>query len=69
MTTADRFLKFAAECEAMAKYSPSRENRAVWNGLAQRWVRCAQLLDQQESRDHDRRSVRRESKGLHGSAL
>ena len=38
MHTSDRFLKFAAECQVMAKFSPSSENRAVWRGLAQRWI-------------------------------
>jgi hypothetical protein len=42
----DRFLRFAAECEVMAKVTRSRENKAVWNGLAQRWLRCAEMMDQ-----------------------
>ena len=42
-----RFLRFAAECEVMAKFSPSPESRAVWSTLAQRWIRCAKLIDQQ----------------------
>jgi hypothetical protein len=45
MHTADRFLKFAAECKLMAKSTRSTENRAVWNGLAQRWLRCVELLE------------------------
>ena len=45
MNTSDRFLKFAAECQVMAKFSPSSENKAVWRGLAQRWIRCAELMD------------------------
>jgi hypothetical protein len=46
MGASDRFLRFAAECEVMAKFSRSPENRAVWRGLAQRWVRCAELMAQ-----------------------
>ena len=45
MHTTDRFLRFAAECEVMAKFTRSPENKAVWNGLAQRWLRCAELMD------------------------
>jgi hypothetical protein len=48
MNTSDRFLRFAAECEVMAKFSRSPENRAVWSGLAERWIRCAKLMDHQE---------------------
>jgi len=59
MITPERFLKFAAECESMAKFSPSRENKAVWNGLAQRWVRCAELMNHQDLSDHRRSLVKR----------
>jgi hypothetical protein len=62
MNTSDRFLRFAAECEVMAKISLSPENRAVWSGLAQRWIRCAELMDHQDSNDHSRRSVKRHPK-------
>ena len=47
MDTTDQFLRFAAECEVMAKFTRSAENKAVWNGLAQRWVRCAELMDRE----------------------
>jgi hypothetical protein len=32
MNTSDRFVRFAAECEVMAKFTP--ENRAVWTQRA-----------------------------------
>ena len=62
MNTSDRFLKFAAECQVMAKFSPSSENRAVWRGLAQRWIRCAELMEHQDSEDGSRRSLKRHLK-------
>lgn len=49
MHATDRFLRFAAECESMAKFTRNPENKAVWNGLAQRWLRCAELLDREQS--------------------
>lgn len=49
MDAMDRFLRFAAECEGMAKVTRNRENKAVWNGLAQRWLRCAQMMGQSHS--------------------
>lgn len=52
MHTTDRFLRFAAECEVMAKFTRSPENKAVWNGLAQRWLRCAELMDQEHASVH-----------------
>jgi hypothetical protein len=65
MNTSDRFLKFAAECQVMAKFSPSSENRAVWRGLAQRWIRCAELMDHQDSEEDSRRSLNRHLKAVH----
>ena len=48
MNTSERFLKFAAECEVMAKGAPNRGNRAAWRSIAQRWIRCAELIERQE---------------------
>lgn len=45
----DRFLRFAAECEVMAKVTRNPQDKAVWNGLAQRWLRCAELMDQEHA--------------------
>ena len=64
MNAADRFLRFAAECEVMAKFSRSPENRMVWSGLAQRWQRCAELVDRQYSNDHAS-SLKRHLKAVH----
>jgi hypothetical protein len=49
MHVADRFLKFASECQVMAQSAPQRENKRVWNGLAERWLRCAKLIEQLET--------------------
>jgi hypothetical protein len=64
MNTSDRFLRFAAECEVMAKFSRSPEKKAVWSGLAQRWQRCAELLEHQYSKDRTR-SVKHHSRQMH----
>jgi hypothetical protein len=45
MDPSERFLRFAAECERMAKFTHSRENKVVWTRMAERWVRCARLYD------------------------
>lgn len=59
MITSDRFLRFAAECEAMAKFTHSRESRATWNQIAQRWLRCAELMDKNDSNSrHGRKEAR-----------
>jgi hypothetical protein len=45
MDPSERFLRFAAECELMAKFTHSRENKVVWTRMAERWVRCARLYE------------------------
>ncbi len=48
MNASDRFLRFAAECEVMAKFTHSQENRIVWSQMAQRWRRCAELMAERQ---------------------
>lgn len=52
MDTTDQFLRFAAECEVMARFTRSPQNKAIWNGLAQRWLRCAELMDRDRASAH-----------------
>jgi hypothetical protein len=52
MLLSDRFVRFAAECEVMAQRCPDPENRVVWRKLAARWIRCAQLTDQESQRNN-----------------
>jgi len=40
----DEFLKHAAECERMAKLARRSEDRATWQQMAQRWLRCAETF-------------------------
>lgn len=67
MDATDRFLRFAAECEVMAKFSRSPENRAVWSGMAQRWIRCAELMDRQDSDAHGGVAAKRRHRAAYGS--
>jgi hypothetical protein len=64
MDTTDKFLRFASECEAMAKISPSRENKVLWNGLAQRWLRCAQLTEKLDNDLHSFGQKRRQGRSM-----
>ena len=52
MSASERFLKFAAECELMAKFTPSPENKVTWHRMAERWVRCAEVYERQDSLAH-----------------
>lgn len=45
----DEFLKHAAECDVMAKFTRDAQSRATWRGMAERWRRCAELAKRQSS--------------------
>ncbi len=45
MNPSEKFLRFAAECEAMTKFARSPESKATWARLAARWIRCAELTE------------------------
>ena len=62
MDASERFLRFAAECELMAKFTPSRENKTVWHRLAERWIQCAELIERQNSLAQDARSMKHRGK-------
>jgi len=49
MDASERFLRFAAEYELMAKVTRDPENKTVWRKIAQRWIRCAELVEEQNS--------------------
>jgi hypothetical protein len=69
MDASERFLRFAAECELMAELTPSAENELTGHRMAERWIRCADLMEQQSSVAHTagamKRRRRTDPSGLH----
>jgi len=43
MVPSEEFLRHAAECKHMAKFSDNPRDRAFWIRMAERWNRCAEL--------------------------
>ena len=62
MDASERFLRFAAECELMAKGSRDPKNKTVWRGIAERWTRCAELIERQNSLAQNARSMKHRGK-------
>jgi hypothetical protein len=54
MNPSEKFLRFAAECEAMVKLARTRESKDIWRGLAARWVGYADLIERQSATARDR---------------
>jgi hypothetical protein len=59
MDASERFLRFAAECELMAELTPSAENELTWHRMAERWIRCAELMEQRSSATHTAGAMKR----------
>jgi len=51
-----RLRRFAAECGAMANGTRDPRDKQVWKGLAERWLRCAALIERDESDVRARRN-------------
>ena len=65
MNTSEKFLRFAAECEFMARFTHNPENKTVWSDMAERWLRCAELFDRQSSSAHCDSSTKRRREPAH----
>jgi hypothetical protein len=48
MDTPAQFSKYAVDCETMAKMSRDPETKAVWKRMADRWILCAKLAEDQD---------------------
>jgi hypothetical protein len=68
MNPSEKFLRFAAECELMAKFTRNPENKTVWTRMAERWLRCAQLYDQEASAARTAMSTKRHRAPTHSWA-
>jgi len=49
MDPSEKFLRFAAECQHMARFTRTPENKTIWNSMAERWIKCAELIKRQSS--------------------
>jgi hypothetical protein len=67
MNPSEKFLRFAAECEAMVTLARTRESKNTWRGLAARWIRYAELVERQSATAHDDRIAKRHQKPERGS--
>jgi hypothetical protein len=48
MDTAAEFWKHAINCNRMAKLSNDPETKGIWRWMAQRWLLCAKLTEEDE---------------------
>jgi hypothetical protein len=68
MNASEKFVRFAAECERMAKFTHTAENKAAWIRMAERWLRCAELYDRETSAAHHANLAKRHRTPAHSWA-
>jgi hypothetical protein len=48
MDTPAEFRKYATNCKKMSKVSEDPEVKALWHRMAERWLLCAKLAEEDE---------------------
>jgi hypothetical protein len=59
MHPTDEFLRHAAECEQMAKFTRDPESMATWSRMAGRWRRCAEKFTSESLAAHQAMAAKR----------
>ena len=49
MNPAEEFLRHAADCQQMAKFTRDPASRATWQRMAERWRHCAEVFQKESS--------------------
>lgn len=49
MNPAEEFLRHAADCQQMAKFTRDPASRATWQRMAERWRHCAEVFRKESS--------------------
>jgi hypothetical protein len=49
MNPSEEFLKHAADCERMAKFTRDPASKVTWSRMAERWLRCAEVFKNQSA--------------------
>jgi hypothetical protein len=45
----DEFLRHAADCQQMARFTRDPASKATWSRMAERWRHCAEVFQSQRS--------------------
>ena len=49
MNPSEEFLRHAADCQRMAKFTRDPASKATWSRMAERWQHCAEVFDRQRA--------------------
>jgi hypothetical protein len=65
MNPSEEFLRHAADCEQMAKFTRDPASRATWIRMAERWLQCAETFKVQSSAAQPAKRHRRPAANTH----
>ena len=49
MNPPEEFLRHAADCQRMAKFTRDPTSKQTWSRMAERWLRCAEVFKSQSA--------------------
>ena len=49
MNPSEEFLRHAADCQQMAKFTRDPTSKETWSRMAERWIRCAEVFKSQRA--------------------
>ena len=52
MNPSEEFLRHAADCQQMAKFTRDPASRETWNRMAERWLHCAERFNNESAALH-----------------
>jgi hypothetical protein len=61
MNPSEEFLRHAADCQQMAKFTRDPASRATWSRMAERWLQCAENFKSRNEAAQAAKRQRRQS--------
>jgi hypothetical protein len=52
MNPSEEFLRHAADCQQMAKFTRDPASKATWSRMAERWLTCAERFKNESASAH-----------------
>jgi len=64
MNPSEEFLRHAADCQRMAKFTRDPASKQTWSRMAERWVHCAEVFKSQCAAARPAKRLRPDAAGM-----
>jgi hypothetical protein len=65
MNPSEEFLRHAADCQRMAKFTRDPASKQTWSRMAERWTRCAEVFKSQRAAAKPAKRFRLDAADMH----